>query len=167
MCWQYFALSLQKTKRYRLPSTMQGDRTDSQGPREYEIPLSSSDYATLKGTSNNSEGTVEHGEYTSINPQSLDEPSYYSTTFKSGKSPKEELDQGGVQMYLEVVPPIPTHKASPGSSRGNSPVRPSALTSSLKAAAAADDNIDSPDVDVLEGDSIEMYEYVNADLGPA
>jgi hypothetical protein len=143
-----------KSRRYKLPSTMRSDRTNSPVPKEYEIPLSSATYATLKGHTKN------HEEYTSINPQSLDEPSYYSTTFKGKLSP----DEGGVQTYLEVIPPIPTHRASPGSPRGNSPIRPSGLPTLTQ---AKEDNVDSPDVDVLEGDSIEMYDYVNADLGPA
>ena len=133
---------------------MRSDRTNSPVPKEYEIPLSSATYATLKGHTKN------HEEYTSINPQYLDEPSYYSTTFKGKLSP----DEGGVQTYLEVIPPIPTHRASPGAPRGNSPIRPSGLPTLTQ---AKKDNVDSPDVDVLEGDSIEMYDYVNADLGPA
>jgi hypothetical protein len=150
-----------KAQRYRLPSTMRSDQTNSPAPKEYEIPVLSATYATLKGHVNESGDTKNHGEYTTIDPQSLDEPSYYSTTFKGKPSP----DEGGVHTYLEVRPPIPTHRASsPGSSRGNSPIRPSGLATLTQ---AKEDNVESPDVDVLEGDSIEMYDYVNADLGPA
>jgi hypothetical protein len=140
---------------------MRSDQTNSPAPKEYEIPVLSATYATLKGHVNESGDTKNHGEYTTIDPQSLDEPSYYSTTFKGKPSP----DEGGVHTYLEVRPPIPTHRASsPGSSRGNSPIRPSGLATLTQ---AKEDNVESPDVDVLEGDSIEMYDYVNADLGPA
>lgn len=146
---------------------MRSDRTSSPVPKEYEIPLSSAvssvTYATLKGhtAGGDSEAGKNNGEYTALDPQSLEEPSYYSTTHKTKLT--EELDEGGVRTYLEVVPPIPAHRASLGSSRANSPSRPSDLATSTSAKA---EDVASPDVDVLEGDSIEMYEYVNADLGP-
>ena len=137
----------------------------SPAPAEYEIPLSSTAYATVQNTSSRSGdgGPKDNGGYASIDPHSLDEPSYYKATRKGLPEP----DEGGVHTYLEVVPAVPSHRSSPGLSRTGSPKRPTNLGTSSTPQQKPQENVASPDVpDVLEGDSIEMYEYINADLGP-
>ena len=141
-------------------------------PEEYEIPVrlnSSGAYATVKPTDN--EGGETGGGYTTLNPHSLDEPSYYTSThsgspFKNVRKEKEEgeADVGGVNMYLEV---LPTGNKSPSAqggslSRGGSPT-PQALTG-VKSAPEGVNDLPSPDV--LDGDPVDPYDYVNADLGP-
>ena len=72
---------------------------------------------------------------------------------------------GGVDMYLEVIPPVPSHGGRSGSPRGSSPK--GSLPLGLAAVKAKEETeLSSPDI--LEGDTVDpMYEYVNADLGPA
>ena len=189
---------------------------ESPQPLEYEIPLPSLGpdrvgnddvrYATLQGnTRGNSEGS-KNGEYTSLNPRSLDEPTYYKTHGGSTISAKaEEADEGGVNMYLEVVPSVPLHGGSPlrgnspkqggssqggspkpggssqggspkpggssqggspkpgGSPRGGSPMKPLGLANSRENVKSGE----VPSPDILDGDSIDQYEYINTDLGPA
>lgn len=167
----------QTSKRYhfRKPTPM---KSGSPVPQEYEIPVvveSSGAYATLR-TNNEESGT--NGEYTTLNPHSLDEPNYYTTTLPHSGSPlrnarkeeaKGETDVGGVNMYLEV---LPTDGKSPSPRGGNSPRggsatprggSPVALTG-LKSATEEPNDLPSPDI--LDGDLVDPYDYVNTDLGP-
>ena len=154
---------MQASRKYRLPTAVKKEeQSSSPVPKEYEIPVPLNTYATLQGHSSGSNsGGAKNGEYTSINPHSLDEPCYYTTTHKGSKG--KEVDEGGVHTYLEVIPPIPGHRASPTTSRSGSPLRPTTLATSA-APKKETDVLTSPDV--LDGDSIEMYDYINADLGP-
>lgn len=152
-------------------------KSSSPVPEEYEIPVgleSSGAYATLKRTDNKESRT--DGGYTTLNPRSLDEPSYYTMThsgspFRNVRKEEEEgeTDVGGVNMYLEV---LPTGNKSPSpqggnSSRGGSPTprggSPVALTG-LKSAPEGENDLPSPDI--LDGDLVDPYDYVNTDLGP-
>ena len=153
-------MSLQTSQKYKKPSTKRSKGPDSPVPQEYEVPLESNTYATLQTHNRGPTNAKNNGEYTQIDPQSLDEPSYYKATHAVLVG---AVDEGGVQTYLEVVPSVPTHRSSPGSSRGGSPIRPTALGTSAGGTKEPED-VASPDV--LDGDSIEMYEYVNAGLGP-
>ena len=124
-------------------------------------------YTTLKPDTNEGE------KYTSLNPQSLNEPTYYTSTHTGSPFKKEspgqkrvegEVDEGGVNMYLEVVPTVPSHSSRSNSPRGNSPLGLTDLASPENR-KNSDTDIVSPDV--LEGDTVDpMYEYVNTDLGP-
>lgn len=169
-----FHCFLQASQRYKLRHKNEHSDLGSPEPVEYEIPLSSvghsspanqePKYTTLQGTHRE---TKELGaEYTSINPQSLDEPSYYKAAhggrslFRDSLSKEMEADEGGVNPYLEVVPSVPAHA---GSSRGSSPMRLTGLANSREDIKNGKD-ITSPDV--LDGESVDVYDYVNADLGP-
>ena len=143
---------------------------DSPLPAEYEIPVQSElgvEYESIRGTyhsTNQKDG--DNSEYTSLNPQSLNESTYYTTTdgspykreknTKGGKA-KQKSDEGGVEMYLEVRPSIPSQSSLADNSQ-------LALTGSSGSGNKTSD-IPSPDEDILDGDPLE-YEYINADLGP-
>ena len=142
-------------------------------------------YETLQGNYRASNERSQNGEYTSINPHSLDEPSYYtsarsSSPLKNDKEEGRDADEGGVQMYLEVLHHTP-HSTTPSHTprsttpshtprsttpshtpRPTTPVELSGLSENK--GNAADNDVLSPDV--LEGDTVDVYEYVNADLGP-
>ena len=127
-------------------------------------------YTTLTGETRQTE------KYTALNPHSLDKPSYYTTTHSGSPYKKEEAiqkkegeeeeeeeeeekDEGGVNMYLEVVPSVPPH-----SSRSSSPLE---LTGLVGPEKRKNSNTEIVSPDVLDGDVVDpMYEYVNADLGP-
>jgi hypothetical protein len=156
------------SKRYSSPLKSSKKRLQSPIPAEYEIPTNSQpEYTTLKT------GTTKQEKYTPLNPQSLNEPTYYTSThtgspFKKEspgrKRAEEEADEGGVTMYLEVVPSVPAHSSRSSSPRGNSPLGITGLASPENR-HNTDSEIASPDV--LDGDVVDpMYEYVNADLGP-
>lgn len=143
-------------------------RLQSPIPAEYEIPTGAQPtYTTLKADTNETE------KYTPLNPKSLNEPTYYTSTHTGSPFKKDspaqkrtegEVDEGGVTMYLEVVPAVPSHSSRSSSPRGNSPLGLTGLTSPENR-DNSDTEIVSPDV--LDGDTVDpMYEYVNADLGP-
>ena len=167
------------SQRYTLSSKVKHNKAGSPMPVEYEIPLSAG------------QSTDGRNEYTSLNPHSLDEPSYYTsthTTFDNSKKPgeqtgKEGEDVGGVNMYLEVVPSLSAHGSHSGSPRGGSPLRGTPRGQSpvggsprgrspLELIGLADTREKSEEStelspDVLDGDVVDpSYEYVNTDLGP-
>lgn len=156
----------QTSKRYHFRKPAK--KSSSPVPEEYEIPInsiSSAAYETLQRTDN--EGRDTNEEYAKLNPSSLDEPSYYTTTHSSSpfknarKEDTEGEDVGGVNMYLEV---LPSDKNSP-SPRGESSTSPrGGLPLALTNSKSTPEDLSSPDI--LDGDLVDPYDYVNTDLGP-
>ena len=112
-----------------------------------------------------------HRLYTSLDPNSLNEQTYYSSASPVlSRLKKEELaassvgdvanqDEGGVDFYLEVLPSAPSQ-----SSREASPNPITSPTSiSSHSDKAGGDKSHSERFDPNTG---EIYEYVNTDLGP-